>query len=191
MTKSVSTVLLTALLAAGLATGLAGCGAGDSPSAPNPSACGADRQRLLALAQDWVQCLRDHGLTRMPDAQLTQDGYLQFPPQGGYNWKDDLRTHQAIIDACQPLEDKYPPNAFRPREQYTADDLRKLAEFAKCVRAHGLPDFPDPNQAGEFDVTGTPLANGMPGDLREQAEEACKSIWSGDIKITGGSGVKK
>jgi len=98
------------------------------------------------------------------------------------------RRHPATIAACQSIEDSYPPNAFRPHEQLTADDLRKLGEYAKCVRAHGIPAFPDPNAAGEFDVTGTALAHGIPDSLRDQADRACHTIWSGKIKITGGDG---
>jgi hypothetical protein len=188
MTKKTTVVMLASVLMIGAA---AGCRSA-SPAAPGPSASApADRNQLLALGQEWVQCLRAKGLTRMPDAELTQDGYLQFPAQADYNWKDDLRKHRSIIDACQPIEDRYPPNAFRPRDQINADDLRKLAAFAECVRQHGLPDFPDPNAAGEFDVSGTSLAQGMPGPVREQAEAACSQIWNGDIRITGGSGVKK
>ena len=185
MTKKMSTVLLTVLVAAGLA----GCDGASGSAGPTASAS-AGRQQLLALGQQWVQCLRSHGLTRMPDAQLTQDGYLQFPPADGYNWKDDLRNHKSIIDACQPIEDSYPPNAFRPKDQVSADDLRKLAEYAKCVRAHGIPDFPDPDATGAFDVTGTSLANGIPAHLKDQVDQACQSIWSGKVQITGGSGGK-
>jgi hypothetical protein len=190
MTKKTATLLLTTVL---LGAGIAGCDPGGSSASPNPSAsASANRQQLLALAQEWVQCLRDKGLTRMPDAELSQDGYVQFPPQGGYNWKDDLRKHQSIIDACQSIEDRYPPNAFRPKQQFTADDLRKLAAYAECVRAHGLPDFPDPNAAGEFDLSGTSLANGIPGAKQDQADAACHQIWDGDIRITGGTnGGKK
>jgi len=188
MTKTASTVLLTVLLAAGLA----GCSGHGSSGTPNPSAsASAGRQQLLALGQQWVQCLRGHGLTRMPDAQLSPDGYLEFVRTSNYDWKQELVRHKSIIDACQSIEDSYPPNAFRPKVQFTADDLRKLAEYAKCVRAHGIPAFPDPNAAGEFDLSGTPLANGIPGAQRDQADQACKSIWSGDVKITGGSGGKK
>lgn len=187
MTKTTSTVFLTALLAAGLA----GCSADGGAAAPNPSASAAGRQQLLALGQEWVECLRGHGLTRMPDAQLTQDGYLSFAADRSYNWKEDLSKQKSIIDACQSIEDRYPPDAFRPKQQFSADDLRKLAEYAKCVRAHGIPAFPDPNQAGEFDLSGTPLAGGIPAQLRDQADQACKNIWSGDVKVTGGSGVKK
>ena len=186
MTKKTSTMLLMALVA----VGLAGCDGGSSAS-PNPSASvSANRQQLLALGQQWVQCLRSHGLTRMPDAQVSQDGYLQFPPQAGYDWKNDLSTKRSIISACQSIEDSYPPNAFRPRAKLTADDLRKLAEYAKCVRAHGIPAFPDPNAAGEFDLSGTSLAHGIPGSLRDQADQACHTIWSGDVKITGDTGDK-
>jgi hypothetical protein len=173
-----------------LAAGLAGCTAGGSPATPDPSAS-ADRRQLLALGQEWVQCLRGHGLTRMPDAQLSQDGYLQFAAQQDYEWKQDLGKHRSIIEACKSIEDRYPPNAFRPKQQFTADDLRKLAEYANCVRAHGIPDFPDPNQAGEFDLSGTPLAAGIPARLRDRADGACKSIWSGEIRISDSSGGKK
>jgi hypothetical protein len=190
MTKTGSTVLLTTLLIGIvlLAAGLAGCSGAPSAATPAASAS-AGRQALLALGQQWVRCLRSHGLTRMPDAQLTQDGYLEFPPAGGYNWKDDLRTHKSIIDACQSIEDSYPPNAFRPKDQVSADDLRKLAEYTKCVRAHGVPDFPDPDAAGAFDVTGTSLAHGAPPAMK-QADNACKSIWSGKVQMTGGGGKK-
>lgn len=182
MRRTTSTVLFTLLLGAGLA----GCDS-DGPSAgatPSASAAG-NRAQLLALGQEWVKCLRDNGLTRMPDATLTAEGYLQFPPVSGYDWKRDLVTRQSIVDACKSIEDRYPPNAFRPKEQITADDLRKLREFAECVREHGVPAFPDPDPDGGFDLEGTPLENKSP-----QIDEECRKIWSGGIKISGGGGKK-
>ena len=187
MTRTTCTVLLAVLLGAGLA----GCDSGPAGSAKPSASAAAGRQQLLALGQEWVQCLRDKGLTRMPDAELSQEGYIQFPAVNGYNWKDDFRKHQSIIDACQSIEDRYPPNAFRPHQQFSADDLRKLAEYAECVRQHGIPEFPDPNASGEFDLSGTSLANGIPGALREQAEEACHQVWDGDVRVTGDKGGAK
>lgn len=187
MTRTTSTVFLTALLA----VGAAGCDSGGPPSrTSNPSAsASASRQQLLALGQEWVQCLRDHGLTRMPDAELSPEGYLQFPPQNGYDWKADLTNRPRIVDACRSIEDRYPPSAFRPRQQFSAEDLRKLAEYAKCMREHGVPEFPDPNADGGFDLTGTSLANGNPAQMAA-ANQACKHIWSGEIRINGGGGKK-
>ena len=184
-------VFLAALLAVG--AGAAACDPGGSPSrASNPSASASvSRQQLLTLGQEWVRCMRDHGMTRMPDAELSPEGYLQFPSQNGYNWKADVRNHPGIIEACRSIEDRYPPSAFRPREQFSAEDLRKLAEYAKCVREHGVPEFPDPNAAGEFDLTGTSLASGIPPRRMNAADEACKHIWSGDVRIQDNGGGKK
>jgi hypothetical protein len=185
--KKTSTVLVALFVVAGLA----GCDGGPAASANPTASAAASRQQLLALGQQWVQCLRSHGLTRMPDAQLTPDGYLQFPPANGYNWKADIGKHRSIIQACQSIEDSYPPNAFRPKDQVSPDDLRKLAEYAKCVRAHGIPDFPDPDATGAFDVTGTSMANGVPANVKNQVDQACAAIWSGKITMTGGGGGAK
>jgi hypothetical protein len=175
-----------------LVAALAGCQAGGASGSATPSASAAvSRQQLLALGQEWVQCLRGKGITRMPDAQLTEDGYLNFPPQGGYNWKEDVGKHQDVINSCKSIEDKYPPNAFRPKQQLSADDLRKLAEYAKCMRAHGLPAWPDPDADGSFNLAGTSLANGIPKAVNDKATQACSSIWSGKISVNSGPGGKK
>jgi hypothetical protein len=175
-----------------LAAGLAGCDAGGASGSGTPSASATvSRQQLLALGQEWVQCLRGKGLTRMPDAQLTEDGYLSFASPGSYNWKEDLGKHQNIIDACKSIEGKYPPNAFRPKDKMNAADLRKLADYAKCMRAHGLPAWPDPDTDGSFNLDGTSLANGIPKTVMSKATQACSSIWSGKVSIRSGSGGGK
>jgi hypothetical protein len=188
MTRTKSAVLVTVLLGAGLA----GCHAGGASGSPTPSASAAvSRQQLLALGQEWVQCLRGRGLRRMPDAQLTEDGYLTFTSPDHYDWKTDLVKNRTIIDACKPIEDRYPPNAFRPKEKASADDLRKLAEYAKCFRAHGLPAWPDPGPDGSFDLAGTSLANDIPKTVMDEATAACSSIWSGKIAVHSGPGGGK
>jgi hypothetical protein len=188
MNRSASSVLLSVFLAAGLA----GCGLGGVTAGPTPAAsASADRQQLLALGQEWVRCVRDKGLPRMPDAEVNQEGYLQFPASDDYNWKEEMRDRQDIIEACKPIEDRYPPNAFRPKQQFSSEDLRKLAEYAECLRTHGLPEWPDPDAAGTFDLSGTSLATGIAGPVHDQAEQACRSIWSGEVRVDGVSGGKK
>lgn len=187
MNKTTRTLFLTALLT----VGIAGCSGGPPGGSANASASAStNRQQLLALAQDWVKCMRDNGMPRMPDAEITPEGYLSFPPRGGYEWKADLDKHPGIIDKCRSYEDRYPPNAFRPKEQVTPEELRKLTEYAKCFREHGVPEFPDPGKDGVFDFTGTSLANGIPSAKRQAAEDACKNIWDGPIKVNGGGGKK-
>ena len=135
--------------------------------------------------------MRDKGLPRMPDAQVTEDGYLSFPPAEGYDWKEDAAKHKDVIEACKPIEDRYPPNAFRPKQQLSADDLRKLAEYAECFRTHGLPAWPDPDSDGSFDLSDTTLAGGVPKNLLDAASQACRSIWSGKVDVHSGPGGGK
>ncbi|GIF76438.1 hypothetical protein [Asanoa siamensis] len=188
MTRTKSTAFLALLVAAGLAGCQAGAATGSGTPSASPSASG---QHLLALGQEWVRCMRDQGLPRMPDAQLSEEGYLSFPPADGYNWKDDAVKRPDVIEACKPIEDRYPPNAFRPRQQLTADDLRKLGEYADCLRTHGIPAWPDPDSDGVFDLSDTPLADGVPGNLMDSANDACRSVWSGEVNVRDNSGGGK
>ncbi|MBG0564078.1 hypothetical protein [Actinoplanes aureus] len=188
---TMSAAFLVALLAAG--AGGAGCDSAGSPSAAaNPSAsASASRQQALAVAQEWVQCLRGKGFTRMPDPQLSSEGYISYPPERGFEWKSELAKYPKIIEACESIQERIPASAQRPRQQVSAEDLRKLAEYAKCFREHGFPDFPDPNAQGEFDLRGTSLSDGRPSAKRNAADEACRHIWSGAIKVIDNGGGKK
>ena len=42
----------------------------------------------------------------------------------------------------------------------------------------------------EFDVAGTSVEHGMSKQMNDQIDQACRSVWSGDVKITGGSNEK-
>jgi hypothetical protein len=55
------------------------------------------------------------------------------------------------------------------KQNATAQD--KLVKFAECIRAHGVPDFPDANAKGDFEygVSVTPA-------VWTKAVDACKSL---------------
>jgi hypothetical protein len=54
----------------------------------------------------------------------------------------------------------------------------KAVKFAECMRAHGVPDFPDPNASGELTIDA--VANGSSVDTStaafEQAMSGCKDL---------------
>jgi hypothetical protein len=56
----------------------------------------------------------------------------------------------------------------------SASDIHALTRYAACMRAHGLPGWPDPNERGEFHVksadAGTLVQN-------NRASSACKSMF--------------
>lgn len=179
-----------ALSAALLAVALAGCGGG--PASPRPSASSAlTDQQIAAVGRQYSQCLREHGLPRFPDPVVT-DGHLGLGPvSGGYNPKMDLAAHPQARAACLPIIDRLPASVTR-HQAPSAADLQKLRAYAKCVREHGVPEFPDPDQDGAFKIIGTRLANEDPAIRLQPAQEACKGFWSGSVRIDGpGKGGKK
>lgn len=57
----------------------------------------------------------------------------------------------------------------------TSTPKPNLAEFAQCMRAHGVPNFPDPNSAGQLEITqGSGVNPSSPGF--QTASNDCKSL---------------
>lgn len=109
---------------------IAGCGSTGAPSgtvtnASNPG--GKSPQQALKFAQ----CMRAHGVSNFPDP--TGQGIRINPSIAS---SPAFRTAQ---NACK----KYLPNGGQP--PVTAPGQRAAAlAFAKCMRTHGEPNFPDP-----------------------------------------------
>jgi hypothetical protein len=125
-------------LAAGavLAALVAGCGGSSVP--------GGGSGRPLTLQQEWdrvVLCARAHGMPGLPDPRIGADGKPIFP-SGSLNIPPETQH------ACQALLDRLIPNAGNPAP--TAAQMAALLRFARCMRAHGVWDWPDPSPDGEF-----------------------------------------
>lgn len=60
----------------------------------------------------------------------------------------------------------------------TASSLGKAVQFAKCMRANGVSNFPDPDTSGQFTIDA--IANGSGVDTNsaafQQALSACKDL---------------
>jgi len=62
----------------------------------------------------------------------------------------------------------------RPANGSSSDNGSPLA-YARCMRAHGVPDFPDPNAQGGFTLQGGPNSNlGPDSPAFQQANENCQ-----------------
>jgi hypothetical protein len=60
----------------------------------------------------------------------------------------------------------------------TSSAYQKALAYAQCVRAHGVPDYPDPNSRGQFIVpngSGNTLPSVSPASL-DAANKACHSL---------------
>jgi hypothetical protein len=105
----------------------------------DPAASSADRDQALAFAQ----CMRDNGLPNFPDPD--SDG--RFRGIGHEAGSDP--DFSAAQDACRDLA----PGGEH-EDTGDPDFVAQMREFSQCMRANGLPDFPDPDADGRLRGTG-------------------------------------
>jgi hypothetical protein len=154
---------LAALLAAA-AVGLAGCGGSSSPhvaslgtstSSGDSTATGsaitttttdtkADPTRLL---DEWGSCMQRHGDPNQPDPTVDANkvihitwnpaipGGVEGTNKGGEGNSGPGQYCRAYLYAAQSAVRGRPPHQPGPAE---------LLKFSRCMRANGIPDFPDP-----------------------------------------------
>jgi hypothetical protein len=158
---------------------VAGCGSNSSNSFGTSSA--RSPQTFAQMQEDGVafaRCMRLHGVP-FPDPTTS--------PREFKNALDPNSEHspafQSAESACQHL---LPGGG--PRSQSAARSPAQIAAylaFARCIRSHGFPNFPDPTSGGE--LTHEMLASAginlhQPAVL--QAGDACVGVTRGYITKT-------
>jgi hypothetical protein len=114
---------------AGVALLVAACGGSSS------TAAGGSTYYQKAVA--YAQCMRSHGVPDYPDP----DSQGQFPPvQIGRNGVSQQAV-QSAQSACRHLQ----PGGGPGTAQQQQAKLTQALDFARCMRAHGVTDFPDPS----------------------------------------------
>jgi hypothetical protein len=142
----------------------AGCGSGAASKAGTRDT-GGQTLTKQEKAVRFAECIRAHGVPHFPDPG----------PDGDYDFGVDVTREVWLkaTDACKALQ---PPGALSSRR--TPQQQSAGLRFARCVRAHGVKDFPDP-------VNGEPLidtykipSSGQPGGMTilDAATQACGRI---------------
>ena len=172
--------LLAAALAC-LALVAAACSSPASPGTGAGPAHGSAEQRGLAFSR----CMRAHGITGFPDPDSQGNFAL---PKSGPGTKFDPKSPQfkAANNACKSL---MPGGQMDPAQQAAAQ--AQALKYAKCMRAHGISDFPDPNSQGGFEGA---VPKGSSSDLDphnprfQAANKACQRGNGGSVSTSGGGG---
>jgi hypothetical protein len=164
-TSKLAALLLSGALiitACGSGSGSKGPGvASVSPSGSASSSPGAPRASMLAYAR----CMRAHGLTDFPDPGA--NGNLQLNADQGSNLDPNSVAFKAADAACKSL---LPAPQAAPGGA-KAQNLR----YARCMRAHGISDFPDPKPDGTLQIQSSPGSDLDPNNPQyKAANDACK-----------------
>ena len=125
----------------------------------------ADAQQSASDNQDkalaFAQCVRDNGYAEFPDPDA----------EGGFKFliePDSVARFKSATAACRDLA----PEGMRD-EGVTPEQLDALIKLSQCVRANGVPEFPDPGPQGNFDLSGLNLEPGNP--RLDSAMAACQT----------------
>jgi hypothetical protein len=155
------TATMTAML--GLAAVVAGCG---GSNAPGTTSFSAGRAMTHALA--YTRCMRSHGVGDFPDPTTPAGGGVAFQMNAGpgSDLNADDPTFKAANQGCRALLPGGQQPATPPSPKIASE-----VRWARCMRSHGVPSFPDPNSQGAFDSA--KLDNISPGF--QTATRACKS----------------
>lgn len=122
--------VLAALPGLAVALALAGCGSTGAPSGTVTNA-GSPSGKSPNQALQFAQCMRAHGVSNFPDPN---GNGIQITPAIAKS--PAFKTAQ---NACK----RYLPNGGAPPATAPGERAAALA-FSKCMRTHGVPDFPDP-----------------------------------------------
>jgi hypothetical protein len=102
----------------------------------------------------------------VPDPVVGANGQITVP---GYQ-KADLTP--AVLSACAAeIRAISSTSSTHPIE--SASDIEALLRYAACMRAHGLPRWPDPNERGEFHVKSADAGTLVQSN---RASAACNSL---------------
>ena len=124
----------TILVALAATASLAACG-GDPQASPDRQA--ADRKAMLQFAA----CMRAHGVP-MHDPQFNADGGVTLSSGGPGETKISPATQRAAEKACRHFMRQVKPASASPAQQ--AEFRKRALDNARCMRSHGVPNFPDP-----------------------------------------------
>jgi hypothetical protein len=159
----VSALLAIALLATGCAGGSNGPGVAGQGASSTPSASPSGDPRAAELA--YSKCMREHGIADFPDPQPGGGIAIQAGPGGDLG--PDNPQFKAADEACKSL-------LPTPSEEDQQRDFADMLRYAKCMREHGIADFPDPKPGQGISISADQGSDLDPNNPQFQAaNKAC------------------
>ena len=172
--------ILTAVVATTAVLSLLTAGCGSNSPSSSSSGSQPTQAQVQQAQQDAVRfsaCMRSHGVPSFPDPSAPHEFKAALSPDS-----PEARSpaFQPAVTACRHL---LPGGG--PRSQsapHTQAQIAAFLAFARCIRSHGFPTFPDPTTSGELNhemVANAGINLHQPAVLK--AGDACVSVSHGYI----------
>jgi hypothetical protein len=172
--------ILLCLAGAGIA--VAGCGSSSSSSYNAGSTGPNDSAASNSQGLKFAQCMRSHGVPNFPDPTGGQlDLRVQQTPNSTSinGVQVNGPAFKSAMNACKSDL----PNGGHPTAAQTARQKAKALAMARCMRSHGVANFPDPTfQTGPNGGVGVRIGGAgidPNSPAFQAASKACGSIFGG------------
>jgi hypothetical protein len=175
-----------AVLAAVCAVVLAACGSASPTGYHNPHYPYGAPNVPISMSK----CMRANGVPNFPDPR-------EGPNGGGVGWPGGgpvMISSDVLLIMGQQIAGPVVASAAKTCKEYMAPSSpppqpsasRKTAElaFARCMRAHGVPNFPDPTFSGGGQ-TGPPAGINPQSPAFLSAARGCGGGGAGNVAIGG------
>jgi len=172
--------ILLCLAGAGIA--VAGCGSSSSSSDSAASTGAKNAAVSNAQGLKFARCMRSHGVPNFPDPSGGQLNLRvqQTPDSTSVNGVQvNGPAFRSAMNTCRSDL----PNGGHPTAQQTAKARSQALAMSRCMRSHGVPNFPDPTfQSGPNGGIGVRIGGAgidPSSPAFQSAAKACGSIFGG------------
>ena len=142
-----------------------GCLAIAAPVGADPGGGGGASPAAPEQAARYSECMRANGVADFPNPN--PDGHILY---GGVSVSKPVWIN--AVETCKDLQ----PPSFPTVAQRTPEQQAAALKFAQCIRANGVPDFPDPATPGDPLIDTTKMRGGVSARSIPElkgAQEAC------------------
>ena len=168
-------ILATVVAIAALSLLVAACGS-NSPASASGSSGQPTQAQMQRDAVNFTECMRSHGVT-LPDPSDPHAFKTALDPSSAEARSPAFRSATAACGHLLPRRGPQGQSAGPTRAQIAA-----FLAFARCLRSHGFPTFPDPTASGQLThemVAAAGINLHQPAVL--QAGDACVGVTHGLI----------
>ena len=176
-------ILTSVVAAAALSLLAAGCGGRGSPRG-GVASLGTTTTAAAAAADTggsspggslaaYATCMRSHGVLSFPDPASLGSSSAIKAAKSQMAQISESKTSSATVQAAQRACVKYAPPGISPPHA-NPQEMQKLLAVSRCMRAHGIPNFPDPNPTTGELTAPAGISKNSPQALA--ALRACRSL---------------
>jgi len=159
---------------------IAGCGGSSSGggvahiNSPRSAAKSSSKSKGKPNEIAFVQCMRSHGVTNYPDPNSS--GEIRLTPS-----VTSSPEFQTASSDCKSLK----PNGYMTSAQQSKV-VAEMLKLAVCMRAHGVPNMPDPSEASSNGGVAFSTSSGV--DPNSPAFKRAQQECGGMVKLPKSGG---